>query len=261
MVNFGYYVKPSFLIVGAQKAGTTALFQLLAHHSGIKAPKTKEISYFYDDSLYNLRGHYYYHIHFPKPHQIGISQQTFEATPEYLYHPKCAERIYTYRPDIKIIILLREPVSRAYSAWTMYHNFYKSKNHNHLEDSRSFENAINNELNNIDSVNWYMDKFGYLRRGIYHDQVKRYLKIFPKDQLLILESEELKTDSNNGLPKVLDFLSLSKEIKLHTNKTNKREYSNEIDPKTMETLIDFYKPYNTELFDLLNKDYGWNNIL
>ncbi|QNL20598.1 sulfotransferase domain-containing protein [Hyphobacterium sp. CCMP332] len=257
-VQFGYHTKPSFLIVGAQKAGTSALFQYLSSHSEIIAPPIKEMGYFSNDSLYKLRGHYYYHTNFPKPHQINKNQITFEATPEYLYHPECAKRIFNYDPKIKIIILLREPVSRAYSAWTMYHNFHLSRNHFKLEDKRTFEEAIQNELMNIESVNWYRDPYGYLRRGIYYDQVNNYLKVFPKDQIMILESNYYKLNVELVHKEILNFIGIDNKQKLRASNMNERKYHLKINSDTGAILKNLFKPYNEKLFNLIGQEFDWN---
>jgi len=108
--------KPDFLIVGAQKSGTTSLFSYLEERRGFVGSKPKEVHYFDREDNF-LKGEGWYHSHFIK--RSGQKGLIFEASPEYLSRSKVPPRLKAYNPDLKIIILLREPISRAYSAWNM----------------------------------------------------------------------------------------------------------------------------------------------
>jgi len=258
IIRLGYYSKPDFLIVGAQKSGTTSLFSILKQHSRIIGAYKKEIHFFDDDEQYAANAYYKYHQHFPLPHKVKKNQLTFEATPSYLYHPEVAKRIKLYNPNIKLIIILRNPAQRALSAWSMYH--YQAEQHEkyfYMHDKRLFREAIEEELVKIDKVNWYNDKYSYVKRGIYYPQVKQYLDIFSPEQVLIIEHRELKNEHDKTIKKISDFLSipseaLTQQYLLQNTVSNQNDY-----PEELNRLNEFYRPYNKLLFDLIGKSYNW----
>ena len=136
---------PTFLIIGAQKAGTTALFSLLAQHPKILPPQEKEINFFQDDKNFS-KGYSWYHEQFPHENEFSSGQITFEATPEYLYRIPVAQRINDYNKSMRHIVLVRDPIDRAYSSWNMNRNFKNSPTYYYLTEHRSFEQAISQEL-------------------------------------------------------------------------------------------------------------------
>ena len=121
LIRAGFYSKPDFMIVGAQKAATSTLFRILARHPCILAPRNKELSFF-DDGKIPFGEYNAYQMHFPLLWRKWRGKQTFEASPEYLYNRHVASRIYYYNKKTKIIVILRNPIDRAYSAWNMYAN-------------------------------------------------------------------------------------------------------------------------------------------
>jgi hypothetical protein len=124
LVRLGFFTRPSFLVIGGVKCGTTALHRYLCDHPKIVPAWDKEIHFFDQNVSYIERGPNWYHAKFPPPFRLGVGRQTFEATPSYLYQfPRCAERIYNYDPRLKLIVLLRAPVERAYSHWKMLRLF------------------------------------------------------------------------------------------------------------------------------------------
>jgi len=193
-VALGYRTRPAFMIIGAQKAGTSALFSILKQHELIKVPSRKELHYFDVDRKYNHGGHAGYDIHFPLPYQMGSKDITFEATPDYLYYPEAPQRLAKYRQDLKMIVILREPADRALSAWSMYHHHFGPRDKVDLWDQRDFGEAIAAEMKTLDKQegDWLIRS--YVRKGIYHEQLERFFKYFNREQLLILESSALKDD-------------------------------------------------------------------
>ncbi len=257
-VRIGYCSKPDFLIIGAQKSGTTALFSTLKQHSRLTGALAKEIHYFDNDEWYLKNRISDYHTFFPLPYQVPKNNLLFEATPIYLYHPEIAERLYKYNPDLKLIIMLRNPAYRALSAWTMYHHHFKEGENKNLYDNREFHEAIEAEIKNIESVGFYNDKKAYVKRGIYYYQIEEYLKYFQKDKLLILESDEFKNQFEKNLAGITSFLDISfeklKAVKNNESRTdNKSLYEPEIN-----MLKEFYRPYNQKLFELLGRKYDWD---
>jgi len=141
------YSRPAFLIIGAQKAGTSALHHYLAQHPNIKRPKKKEIDFFSPEAVkgwcdhpdyallsaaaegdfyqpdFYTRATRWYGCQFPPPHELGPGCITYESTPNYLYFPAVAKRIAKYNALIKLIVLVRDPAERAFSAWNMFRSF------------------------------------------------------------------------------------------------------------------------------------------
>jgi len=256
--KIGYHSKPTFIIVGAQKAGTTGLYRTLIEHSQIVGSTRKEINYFDNDEWYLKNKIEEYHSYFPFPNKIAKSQLVFEATPEYLYHPKAAERIFNYNSKMKIIIMLREPSSRAFSAWSMYHFNFKTGKNSSLHDPRTFKEAISQDHKNIEDSNFYNNQRGYIARGIYYKQIEEYLKYFPKEQVLFVESSRLLTDHENVMHRIFDFLNVQIEpVPLKIKNKSKKDTPN-INHKDIDNLKDFYQYYNEKLFDLIKQKYDWN---
>lgn len=270
--------KPSFLIIGSEKGGTTALFAYLAKHPQLLRAMQKETEYFNKDILFE-KGHDWYESNFP-PQYFWQTKQGFEASPGYLYYPQCAKRIMEYNPDIKVIAILRNPVSRAYSAWNMHrqlkhkdHDFLAGRlsthlpriaermreyyNHPYFED---FTKLTSHLISKYQSGNTEEEP-SLLLRGLYANQLKKYFDIFPKKQVLVLESAELKNNKTEILDLICEYLSVGKIDWAKTGaldkKQHEREYSNPI-PAEAETMLKiFYAPFNEELFSLLGKRYNW----
>jgi hypothetical protein len=277
LTRLGYYSRPKFLIIGTQKGGTVALRNYLARHQNIVPAKKKEIGYFDQDILYR-RGNRWYHDHFPLPHRLGRRGVTFEATPEYLYYPKAAERIFSYDSDLKLIVLLREPIERAFSAW----NMFRTLRYEHPDYLRAilpecdqilretisqmlssdsfpeFAKAVRDEIDGMLSESSALEP-SYVRRGLYHEQLLRYLKCFAREQILILDSARLKRDLGNVLPEVVQFLGLPEYTRFPIDLPlfHVGQYEQQMADKTRAFLHEFYKPHNAKLCELLGRDLGW----
>lgn len=285
IILLGYHSKPSFLIIGAQKAGTTSLYYYLSEHPCITLGHEKEIGFFspelfenwpenpkhqilcnrkredfFDPHFYPLQAAWY-HSHFLLPHQLGRHRITYEATPEYLYYPEVAERIYRYSPKMKLIVLLRDPVERAFSAWNMYCSFgegnYRPFIYAPRRETREFDEAVHDELDKMQSDRTVLDP-GYLRRGLYYEQLIRYFKFFKRDQILILDSRGLRNNASGLIEQTYRFLGL--QVRKHQGEWQKHivgTYQTQIPDKTLHLLREFYKPQNEKLYQLLDHDFGW----
>lgn len=258
LVSFGYHSKPSFMIIGAQKAGTTGLYKTLVQHPQILAPQRKEIHYF-DDSMLQYENHLQYHTMFPFPHRLMPKKLTFEASPSYLYHTDCPRRIYDYSPKMLFIVILREPVSRAFSAWQMYRKFRNRKDPKlqKLAEWRSFEQAVKEEIDKLQETCWSNNPTAYVKRGIYVEQLERYFQYFPKKSLLIIAYDELLSNMESVLKKVCTFLGIQEEFRFMPVMANKSKYTENIPDNVSQVLHSLYKPYNQKLFSLLNEVYDW----
>jgi hypothetical protein len=277
LIRLGYYSRPTFLIIGTQKGGTVALRKYLARHQNIVPAKKKEVGYFDQDISYR-RGNRWYHGHFPLPHRLGRRGVTFEATPEYLYYPKAAQRIFSYDPALKLIVLLREPVERAFSAWNMFRTLRREhpdylrailpECDQMLQEAISqmlsgdsfpeFDQAVRDEIHGALSASSALEP-SYVRRGLYQEQLLRYLQWFAREQILVLDSARLKRDLGNVLPEVVRFLGLPEYAALPVDLPlfHIGEYEQQIADNTRGFLREFYKPHNEKLYEMLGRDFGW----
>lgn len=257
MIKAGMGSFPDFIIVGAQKAGTSGLFKTLAQHPELQGSGKKEVHFFDNDDWYGQKNWDEYQQYFPlKPLYKGM---TFESTPSYLYHPSVAYRLYKFNPHLKIIIMLREPAHRAFSAWKMYH-FKTHDNITHARnyDPRSFDEAIDQEMREIENTSYYSNFRSYVKRGIYHEQVRNYLQYFSKDQIYFLETRDFKENKNERLNDISRFLGI-KEHNLPMVISNQSKIDRSEDYQdTIRRLKHFYKNHNRKLYDLLGQDYGWS---
>jgi len=256
------YVLPDFLIIGAKKSGTTSLYRYLIQHPSIKSATTKEISFF---DRYFQKGTNWYRMNFPMKKiwmkKNSRTELTGEATPTYIYHPHAPKRVYDLLPNVKIIVLLRNPVDRTYSQYNMEAN-------NHTNETLSFEEAIEQEPSRLEgefekmqkdgnyfSYNYYT--FSYLASSIYADQLERWFKYFPREQFLIINENELEKDAQEVYHKTLKFLKLPKFELKEYQAIGKRKYE-KINPETRKKLVEFFKPHNERLYKLLGTNFHWD---
>ena len=245
--------KPDYLIIGAQKSGTSTLFQLLSDNPNVENSHKKEIHYFdwnYDRSLS------WYKLHFP----ITRVKVTGEATPFYLYHPDCPARVRQDLPDCKLILLLRNPVDRAYAH---YHMSKRKK-----KESLSFENAIDTERSRMTKAleeaklhNRYdtvpLLYHNYLSRGIYQEQLKRWFLQFPRSSFHILSFEDFITQPQLEYDRICTFLNILKADISILPRLNADTYE-DMDKRTRSKLIEYFRPHNEQLFELIGYSLPWS---
>ncbi|MBD99039.1 MAG: hypothetical protein CMO34_04275 [Verrucomicrobia bacterium] len=202
-LNAGKRMLPDYIIIGAPKSGTTSLFEFLSRHPNVKNARMKEPRFF--NRYYNL-GLRYYRSYFPL---ISSKVSTGEATTSYFYHSSTPIRIKHLLPKAKLILLLREPVSRAYSHFMMNRND---------DPSASFVEALRAESKG-NVVYHYIDSSSYAK------QLRRWMEHFDAHQILILKSEELFMQQEKCQHKLLSFLEL-RQIELGPFKQlNDRKYT------------------------------------
>lgn len=205
----------NFLICGAQKAGTTTLAAYCRQHPGIGMPEEKEL-HFFDQDEYFLSSPDYglYHRHF-----AGLEQHAVigEATPVYMYWPGVPERIRQYNPDMKLVILLRNPVERAYSHWQMEYD-------RHLEPL-DFGVAIRQERQRLETAGEKRRVWSYMDRGFYSRQLDNIFTLFGREQVLVLKTEDLKSSAHLLLSKVSAFLGVAPFPEVSRLALNTQEYS------------------------------------
>ncbi|MEQ9063192.1 MAG: sulfotransferase domain-containing protein [Vicingaceae bacterium] len=267
-------MKVGAFIIGAQKAGTTSLFNHLALHSNLLTAKVKELNYFSSDKNFE-KGTFWYHRQFG-PNWIKSLLQSnatyLDATPEYLYYPQVARRIKEYNPKARFIVLLRNPIDRAFSAWNMFKNlheigldetekyirFYDQEVYSALyrllstPEFPSFIESIESELKS-QSI-----EPSFLKRGLYARQLKPYFELFSKESIMVIEENEFRENTRFVLDRCTDHLKLPKaNWPNNFNEFHSRTYLDKLSDEERRLLVDYYKEPNKELFSLLGKNYFW----
>ena len=260
------HVLPDFYILGAEKCGTSSLFIYISEHPSSLHPISKEPKFF---GKYYGRGLNWYRVGFPfkfqKYYANNIKQKkllTGDATVRYLDNPNVPDRIKQVTPNAKFIIMLRNPIDRAYSQYNMMV-------HDGVENL-TFEEALEQEeeraITHFKKMqldhNYYSDDyfyFGYTHRGIYVDKIKFWMEHFPKENFQIIKSEDFFQDPSEIYKETLDFLQLEnydlKQYKTVGTIAYKDPTMNE---KTRENLIEFFKPHNNRLESFLGIKFDWN---
>lgn len=187
----------NFIVAGVQKAGTTALYDYLADDPHIGLSRIKEVHFFDDESLdWSAPDYGPYHAQFD-PEGPAIRG---EATPIYLYWPRSLERIAAYNPAIRLIVMLRDPVARAWSHWKMEYA--------RGAETQPFSWCVRQGRQRLfDAEPWGVHReFSYVERGFYGEQIERLLNLFPREQVLILKADDLRREPNATLAAVNGFL-------------------------------------------------------
>lgn len=238
---------PKFIIIGSQRCGTTSLYTYLAQHPQILTPIKKEMDFF---SWHFDRGIDWYLAHFPAmpPGEYFV---TGEASPSYFDCREASERLYSACPEAKLIVLLRNPVDRAIS------HFYRLKGLNW--EGRSLDRAINDEIERLAQNPEYIigeEPGNYLARGRYVEFIQNWLAFFPKEQLLILKSEDFYADVAATVQQVLAFLDLPEYQLSEYQNANPGAYQR-VNESVRELLSDYFKSYNQELEEYLGRKFDW----
>jgi len=182
---------------------------------------------------------------------------TYDVTPFYIYNPLVAKRIFESFPKAKIISNLRNPIDRAYS------NYNDALEMGDIkipfdEVVQIAMDEIDKNKSKINNEAYIVDTFyeNILARGFYADQLKIWFKKFQKNQLLMIPSEDLAQKTDQILTKIFEFLDLPYFKIKDLTKQNKREYP-PMKAETRKLLIEFYRPYNEKLYNLINQHFDW----
>lgn len=257
--------RPSFIIVGGQKCGTSSLFDYLLAHPQMTRPTTKEIHYYtfnYPQTQAWYRAHFATQAHARRlAKRLGRPTVTGEASPYYLFHPQTPARIAKDLPDVKLIFLFRDPTDRAYSHFK--HN--QRRGHETLPFDQAL--ALENQRIDHDFARMQQDPgfesdavqhHSYRARGLYADQVTRYLEHFPREQCLFLCSEHMFADPAKTLAATEDFLGIDRFIPGDLKPSNQGGYKKQDAYRdVLQQLRAFYEPHNQRLFDLVGEIYPW----
>jgi hypothetical protein len=265
---------PDFLIIGGQRCGTSSLYYYLTEHPAIAPAFTKE-PHFFDEHF--ARGAAWYRAQFPTALQrrfvqrvSGLDLLTGEGTPYYLLYPHAPRRAYEVVPAARLIALLRNPVDRAFS------QYWIEKQAGF--ETWSFEDAIDGEQERLagelermqHDENYYSHgfrHFSYLARGIYVDQLQNWLRYYPREQMLVLKSEDLYSNPAAITRQALEFLGVSvgelKQEFRNYRRPSKKGYRKKVvppslDPAMRNRLASYFAPHNARLYELLGVDFGWD---
>jgi hypothetical protein len=236
----------NFIICGAQKAGTTALYAYLKDHPEICMADRKEAHFFNDETNFgNGKPNYAkYHSLFAPEASNRIAG---EATPIYMYWYDAPRRIWEYNPDMKLIVVLRNPIYRAYSHW----NMEKSRKAENLP----FWDAIQCEEQRCkDALPYQHNVCSYVDRGFYLEQLRRLWHYFPKKNILILKNEYLRRQPDKALKDVCEFLAVAYFERIENKNIHSLPYSSKMDDREKECLQDIFK----HEIEGLERALGWD---
>ena len=220
-----------FLICGTQKGGTTALADYLRGHPELFIPEKKELHFFDDETQDWTRPDYRgYHLNYQHSDRESLWG---EASPIYMYWEDSCRRIWRYNRAMKLIVTLRNPISRAYSHWTMERR--------RGAEGLSFEDAIRQEAVRCRSALPNQHRvFSYLDRGFYSEQLRRLWRYFPKEAVLVLRQEDLYEDPGCVLNRVCEHLNVSAMIGVKRLVSHASQYEEPMHQSTKELLIELY---------------------
>ena len=257
---------PEFLIIGAQRCGTTSLYKYLAQHPQFRSAtlRTKGVHFFdtrYDKGLSWYRAHFpttVYRALFRARHSAGLV--TGEASPYYLFHPQVPYRLARHLPGVKLIVMLRDPIERTYSQWQ--HELSRG-----FEDIDSFEEALDREPGRLAGEverlmadrsyhSFSHQHHSYVARSRYADQLEVYLSLFPATQIHVIKAEDFFSDPGAEYAGVLRFLGLPAHD-LGAYKKHNGYRRTAMHPATRQRLVEEFADSNRRLVELLGPRFSW----
>lgn len=256
---------PDFLIIGAQKSGTTSLYHYLSLHPYVHRATRKEVHFF---DLHFHRGIGWYRAHFPSSQHAFFSRRvlrrpfiTGEATPYYIFHPHVARRVHEALPGAKLIVLLRNPVDRAYSQYMRQVRagreqlpFEEAIQREQERIGPELQRMLEDEAYNSRAHRWY----SYVSRGLYADQLQVWLDLFPRSSILVESSEGLAANPGAAMARVFEFLGLPAVAPGEFRRRNAGSYK-PMAPATREYLADLFRPHNERLYRLIGRRFNWDD--
>jgi len=261
-------VLPHFVIIGAQKAGTTSLYNYLIAHPDVIAAARKEVHFF--DVSYP-RGERFYRSMFPtavtlqrRERRTGRPAITGEASPYYMFHPLVPSRMARMVPDTKLIVLLRDPVERAISHFK--HEVRAGRETLTLTDALESESdRLKGEEDRLRTIgdagaSYAHQNFSYVARGRYAEQIQRWLDFFPRSQILALRAEDLFEDPVGTYRRVLEFLDIEPAGEPVFDVYNQGSPVSVDEQGARRTLAGRFADGNAELSALLGPEFHWPEV-
>lgn len=236
----------NFLFIGVQKSSSSSFIHFLKQNKDIFIYKYE--AHFFDKNELNIENIKNYESLFnTKKLIVG------EKTPSYCYLPYCIDRIFNYNPNIKLILFLREPISRAYSAYNMYYNstFNNHKNFNNLDTNyiiNYFEEEKKIKICDIKNTGPHI-----LQRGYYDEIIEYIYNKFPRKNIKILIYEEIIENYNESYNDIFSFLGANKIPDIKNKTKNRGLYKKDIDPILFNYLHNIFKFHNNNLYKILGR--------
>jgi len=250
---------PNFIIIGAQKAGTSSLRYYLKQLPNVKTGFRKEVHFF--DRNYT-RGESWYRAHFPLATGKSSRMAIGEASPYYLIYPHAPERMHALVPSARLIVLLRNPRERAISHY--YHSVKKNRESLPLYEALLAEeerigDAWNKILEDEHFLSFDHRYFSYKQRGVYADQLERYFAFFDKKNVLVIDSERLLSDPENVLRDICVFLQIDPVFKnINFSPRNVGISKDKTPEEVTQYLNDYFRPHNKRLYELIGRNFSWD---
>lgn len=248
---------PDFLIIGVQRGGTTSLYDYLTRHRRIAKAARKEVHFF---DLNYSEGTGWYRSHFPWWAGFRRGVITGEASPYYIFHPAVPQRVEETCPDVKLIVVFRDPVDRAFSHYQLARR--------RGWESLTFEEAIRTEHERLEGEatklldpsyqSFEYQNLSYVARGLYADQVENWTRYFSLERFLFLRSEDLYEDPGSVLGSTLAFLGLDPIDLESYPQRNRGSYEERVPDDSRAYLIELYHPHNLRLYEMIGRDMGWD---
>ncbi|MCG5450564.1 MULTISPECIES: sulfotransferase family protein [Micromonospora] len=246
---------PDFLVIGGQRCGTTSLYHHLAAHPQVRVASGKELQYF---SVHHGRGVRWYRGHFPR---LAPGERTFEASPYYLFHPSVPARVAATLPQARFVVLLRDPVQRAYSHYLHTRSYGV--------EPLSFADALDAEEERLDratrggpdsaAAHRALRNYSYAARGCYAEQLDRWFAQVPRERIHVARTEDLHTDPAGTYGDMLRFLGLPaftpEAFTRHTRRVDNGV--SQLTPALRERLDAYFAPHNARLSALLDWPDPW----
>jgi Sulfotransferase domain len=253
---------PEFVIIGAQRCGTTSLSRYLGAHPQVVSSTHKEIHYF---DLNYERSDGWYRGHFPtRRYRRLVARRrgtciSGEASPYYMFHPLAAERLARTLPDAKLIVMLRDPVERAISHY--HHSLRRGKERLGLREAldREAERLAGEEERIICDPTYNSEPhryFSYVARGLYAPQLERWFAVVPRERICVVESRRFLTDPGSEFGRVQDFLGLTRRPLGDATRHNAKPYG-EADPEIVERLRSTFRRHDRAVYELVGDDFAW----
>ncbi|MGI5273477.1 sulfotransferase domain-containing protein [Nonomuraea sp. CA-218870] len=258
---------PSFLIMGAQRCGTTSLYRALAQHPLLYKPVLRKGVHYFDTASYG-HGLAWYRAHFPMRigtalliRRFGGLPQAFESSPYYLFHPLAAERIAADLPGVKLIVLVRDPVERACSAHA--HELARG-----FETEECFERALELEEERVAGAGelFLADPhaahhghrhLAYLARGRYADQLERLEPLFGRDRIMVIDSHRFFHDPEPVYDRLLRFLRVPRFGYPGFSRHNWRPRPKQLPDSLRLRLMDRFEEHDRRLVRWLDGEPSW----
>jgi hypothetical protein len=256
---------PSFVIIGGQRCGTTSLYRYLAQHPQVAPVILEKGAHYF--STNHQRGVAWYRAHFVTDayrryleRRAGRPVITGEASPYYLYHPLAPGRMHELLPDVRLIVMLRDPVKRAFSS------------HRHMIerglDTLSFEEAVEAEPARLAGERerlmadpgYYSAEHqhhAYLTRGLYAENLALWRSFYAPEQMLVVQSEAFFRETGEEYRRVTRFLGLD-DHPLERYEAHNPTQRQTLDPATRERLAAYFREPNERLFDMLGRRFDWS---